>query len=198
MPDYLRSQTRHDGARRDGDVSRSRRHVERRRRQRGGAGAGDDRDAVVLPRPEGAAAARPVVHRRAGRARAGQSGRPHARLLAAACWRARRRDRAGRAAERRAVPRSSACCRRVSCSSIPRFSCSGRRRSRARGKVRRLAAQQQLAAVRPAARPAPRCEQAQSQLDAINAANFERFPQWREILEERPLQHRRGGLPGPI
>src|SRR5688572_6977994 len=31
--------------------------------------------------------------------------------------------------------------------------------------------------------PGATLEQAQSQLDAINAANFERFPQWREILK---------------
>ncbi|MBY0494874.1 MAG: ABC transporter permease [Cyanobacteria bacterium] len=32
-------------------------------------------------------------------------------------------------------------------------------------------------------KPGATLEQAQSQLDAINAANFERFPQWREILK---------------
>ena len=37
---------------------------------------------------------------------------------------------------------------------------------------------QQLGRLKPGAT----LEQAQSQLDAINAANFERFPQWREIL----------------
>jgi hypothetical protein len=39
---------------------------------------------------------------------------------------------------------------------------------------------------RPTTRPQPTTEsieQAQSQLDAINAANFARFPQWQEILK---------------
>ena len=44
-------------------------------------------------------------------------------------------------------------------------------------------------------KPGATLEQAQSQLDAINAANLERFPAVAGDPQERPLRQRRRGLP---
>ncbi len=46
-------------------------------------------------------------------------------------------------------------------------------------------------------KPGATLEQAQSQVDALNAANLERFPQYKELLDQRGLPHRRDRLARP-
>ena len=111
----------------------------------------------------------------------GEGRRSHLRFLAAHVRRQRRRDRPGPSVGRRAVQDR----RRVAAGfRLPqprRFSCIRPAAFTAREKSddsRHSNNWQQFGRLKPGAT----VEQAQSQLDAINAANFERFPAWREIL----------------
>ena len=182
VPDYFDRLAQAAGLRGPCDLPRGRRHAWRPGHGRRRAHHQHAGDAVVLPDPARDAAARPALHRQGSRGGLRQEGRPQLRPLAAAVRRPRRRARPRPSDQWRRRTPSSASCRTafrfvdpdVQLWTPVAFTPAERADDRA--------AQQQLAAVRPADSRGAAIEQAQAQIDAINAANLERFPQFKTVL----------------